>query len=81
MFDFVYAPHAITRHGEWVTPTTVSQQDYDSLFCECCKLKIGVVIDELTGVKSFVHIPLRLETIKRLTTCIYYTTNAAVPHR
>ncbi|EKN4894987.1 TPA: hypothetical protein P0N76_000247 [Yersinia enterocolitica] len=69
--EFVFAPHAITRHGEWVTPLTAAQEDYDILFCEYCRLKISVVIDELTGVKSFVHTPLRLEAAKLLTTCSY----------
>lgn len=71
MYEPVYAPCAITYHGEWVVPETVVQEDYDILFCECCRLKISVVIDELTGVKSFVHTPLRLETAKLLTTCPY----------
>lgn len=71
MYEPVYAPCAITYYGEWVVPETVVQEDYDILFCECCRLKISVVIDELTGVKSFVHTPLRLETAKLLTTCPY----------
>lgn len=25
MLEFVFAPHAITRHGEWVTPLTAAQ--------------------------------------------------------
>lgn len=29
MLEFVSAPHAITRHGEWVTPLTAAQEDYD----------------------------------------------------
>ncbi|EKN3512994.1 TPA: hypothetical protein SK276_001219 [Yersinia enterocolitica] len=74
MSEFVFAPHAITRHGEWVTPLTAAQEDYDILFCEYCRLKISVVIDELTGVKSFVHTPLRLEAAKLLTTCSYSKT-------
>lgn len=74
MYEPVYAPCAITYHGEWVTPETVVQEDYDILFCECCRLKISVVFDELTGVKSFVHTPLCLETAKLLTTCSYSKT-------
>lgn len=74
MYEPVYAPCAITYHGEWVVPATVVQEDYDILFCECCRLKISVVIDELTGVKSFVHTPLHLETAKLLTTCSYSKT-------
>lgn len=45
MYEPVYAPCAITYHGEWVVPETVVQEDCDILFCECCKLKISVVID------------------------------------
>lgn len=74
MYEPVYAPCAITYHGEWVVPETVAQEDYDILFCECCRLKISVVFDELTGVKSFIHTPLRLETAKLLTTCSYSKT-------
>ncbi|CDG97211.1 conserved hypothetical protein [Xenorhabdus bovienii str. puntauvense] len=69
MYKPVYAPCAITYHGEWVVPEMVMQEDYDGLFCKCCRLKISVVIDKLTGVKSFVHTPQRLETAKRLATC------------
>jgi len=71
MYEPVYAPSAITCHGEWVTPATVTQEDYESLFCACCRLKISLVIDELAGIKRFVHTPLRLETAKLLTTCYY----------
>jgi hypothetical protein len=71
MYEPVYAPCAITYHGEWVLPETVVQEDYDILFCECCRLKISVVIDELTGVKRFVHTPLRPDTTKLFTTCSY----------
>lgn len=69
MYKPVYAPFAVTYHGEWVEPKTATQEDYDILFCEFCRLKISVAIDELTGVKSFVHTPLRLEATMRLTTC------------
>ena len=71
MYKPVYAPFAVTYHGEWVEPETAAQEDYDILFCELCRLKISVVIDELTGVKSFVHTPLSLETTKLLATCPY----------
>ncbi|CNE87127.1 hypothetical protein [Yersinia massiliensis] len=75
MHKFVFAPHAITRHGEWVTPLTAAQQDYDILFCEYCRLKIGVVIDPLTKVISFVHAPGSLENAKWLTTCRFSSAN------
>ncbi|MGE4991779.1 hypothetical protein AB8896_00675 [Yersinia enterocolitica] len=73
--EFVFAPHAITRHGEWVTPLTAAQEDYDILFCEYCRLKISVVIDELTGVKSFVHTPGNLDGAKQLSTCRFSSAN------
>ncbi|HFI1941896.1 TPA: hypothetical protein ACXLWU_001062 [Yersinia enterocolitica] len=75
MHKFVFAPHAITRHGEWVTPLTAAQEDYDILFCEYCRLKIGVVIDPLTKVISFVHVPGSLENVKWLTTCRFSSAN------
>lgn len=71
MYKPVYAPSAVTHHGEWVMPETVMQEDYDSLFCEYCRVNISVVIDELTSVKSFVHTPRRLEMVNRLATCPY----------
>ncbi|HFE6714966.1 TPA: hypothetical protein ACF913_003336 [Salmonella enterica subsp. enterica serovar Newport] len=71
MYKPVCVPFAVTQHGERVEPKTAAQEDYDTLFCEFCRLKISVVIEELTGVKSFVHTPLRLETTTRLTTCPY----------
>ncbi len=75
MSEFVFAPHAITRHGEWVTPLTAAQEDYDILFCEYCRLKIGVVIDPLTKVRSFVHAPGSLENVKRLVNCRFSSAN------
>lgn len=69
MYQPVYAPFAVTRHGEWVTPETVMQEDYGSLFCEFCRVNISVMVDGLTGIKSFVHTPLYLETVSRLATC------------
>lgn len=74
MYKPVYVPFAVTQHGERVEPKTATQEDYDTLLCEFCRLKISVVIDELTGVKSFVHTPLRLEATMRLTTCPYNKT-------
>lgn len=51
MYKPVYVPFAVTQHGERVEPKTATQEDYDTLLCEFCRLKISVVIDELTGVK------------------------------
>ncbi|MBW5811517.1 hypothetical protein [Yersinia kristensenii] len=74
MYEPVYAPCAITYHGEWVVAETVLQEDYDILFCECCRLKIGVSIDPLTGVKTFVHMPGSVDDSKRLIACRYSNT-------
>lgn len=74
MYEPVYAPCAITYHGEWVVPETVVQEDYDILFCEYCRLKIGVSIDPLTGVKTFVHMPGSVDGSKRLIACRYSNT-------
>lgn len=71
MYVPVYAPSAITCHGEWVTLATVTQEDYESLFCASCRLKISLVIDELASIKSFVHTQLRLETAKLFSTCYF----------
>lgn len=71
MYKPVYAPCAITYPGEWTTPATATQEDYESLFCACCRLKISLAIDELAGIKIFVHTPLRQETAKLLSTCYY----------
>ncbi|RXA96412.1 MULTISPECIES: hypothetical protein [Yersiniaceae] len=81
MLDFVYAPHAITRHGEWVTPVTVMPEDYDTLFCEYCRGKINISLDPLTGVRSFIHTPLSLEHIKRLIVCRYTSASVASAYR
>lgn len=35
--------------------------DTDSLFCVSCKLKIGVHVEPLTSVKSFVHQPREIQ--------------------
>ncbi|MCK7381701.1 hypothetical protein, partial [Enterobacter cloacae] len=32
---FVLATHAVTVDGEWVTPESVQQVDFDSLLCIC----------------------------------------------
>ncbi|HAV1590946.1 putative zinc ribbon protein [Enterobacter kobei] len=69
MYHFVFAPEAVTRRGEWITPETVEQKDYDSLFCVSCKLKIGVHVDPLTSVKSFVHQPREIQHLKHLKAC------------
>lgn len=45
---FVLAMHAVTVDGEWVTPESVQQVDFDSLHCIYCKLQIGVQFDPLT---------------------------------
>jgi hypothetical protein len=71
MHSFVLAPNAVTYYGEWVTPRTAEQMDYDSLFCASCTLKLGVHIDPLTGLKNFVHTPLQLETSNLIATCAY----------
>ncbi|MFP2414092.1 MULTISPECIES: putative zinc ribbon protein [Citrobacter] len=71
MYKPVYAPFAVTYHGERVAPDTVMLEDYDSLFCEFCRVKISVIIDDLTGIKSFVHTPLRRETVSKLVACPY----------
>lgn len=81
MLDFVYAPHAITRHGEWVTSVTVLSEDYDTLFCEYCRGKINISLDPLTGVRSFIHTPLSLEHIKRLTACSCTSVSIASAYR
>ncbi|WP_374257281.1 hypothetical protein [Yokenella regensburgei] len=71
MYHFVFAPDAVTRRGEWVTPETIEQKDYDSLFCVSCKLKIGVHVEPLTSVKSFVHKPRVIQHLKHLKACRY----------
>lgn len=57
MYEPVLALGAVTTEGEWVTPQSAAQSDYDSLFCHSCRLKIAVHSDPLTGVKTFVHLP------------------------
>lgn len=49
---FVLATHAVTVDGEWVTPESVQQVDFDSLLCIYCKLQIGVQFDPLTSTKN-----------------------------
>lgn len=71
MYHFVFAPDAVTRQGEWVTPGTVEQEDYNSLFCVSCKLKISVHVEPLTSVKSFVHQLGGIQHLKQLKSCQY----------
>lgn len=71
MYEFVFASHAVTRQGQWVTPLTIVQQDYDGLFCIHCRLRLGVHIDPLTGVKSFIHTPGSIDKVKELKNCPY----------
>lgn len=49
MYKPVYVPFAVTQHGERVEPKTATQEDYDTLPCEFCRLKISVVIVRLRG--------------------------------
>ena len=66
---FVLATHAVTAKGEWVTPDSVQQVDFDSLLCIYCKLQIGVQFDPLTSTRTFVHIPRHINNAARLKTC------------
>lgn len=66
---FVLATHAVTIDGEWVTPDSVQQADFDSLHCMYCKLKIGVQFDPLTATRTFVHLPGHINNIARLKAC------------
>ena len=66
---FVLATHAVTVDGEWVTPESVQQVDFDSLLCIYCKLQIGVQFNPLTSTKTFVHIPRHINNVARLKTC------------
>ncbi|MDW2745100.1 hypothetical protein [Atlantibacter subterraneus] len=63
---YVLATHAVTAEGEWVTPDSVQQVDFDSLRCMYCKLKIGVQIDPLTGTRIFVHLPEHINDVTQL---------------
>lgn len=63
---FVLATHAVTIDGEWVTPDSVQQVDFDSLHCIYCKLKIGVQFDPLTTTKTFVHLLGHISNVARL---------------
>ncbi|EKK5564399.1 hypothetical protein PN823_000729 [Enterobacter hormaechei] len=56
MYNVIFVPDAVTAHNEWITSLTAEQADYDSLFCLSCKLKPGVHIDPLTGIKRFIHL-------------------------
>ena len=66
---FVLAAHAVTVEGEWVTPSTVKQVDFDSLHCIYCKLQIGVQFDPLTATTTFVHLPGHINNVARLKKC------------
>ena len=69
MHNVIFVPNAVTGHGEWVTPLTIEQADYDSLFCLSCKLKLGVHIDPLTGVRRFIHLPGSIHNVMKMKTC------------
>lgn len=69
MYQFIFATHAVTSHGEWVTPQNAERHDYDSLFCLYCRLKIVVHIDPLTGTREFVHSPGQMSEIPKLKNC------------
>ncbi|ENI1094768.1 hypothetical protein ABXK21_001332 [Enterobacter hormaechei] len=66
---FVLATHAVTAKGEWFTPESVQQVDFDSMYCIYCKLQIGVQVDPLTSTKTFVHLPGHINNVARLKTC------------
>jgi len=66
---FVLATHAVTVDGEWVTPESVQQVDFDSLLCIYCKLQIGLQFDPLTSTRTFVHILRHINNVARLKTC------------
>ena len=66
---FVLATHAVTVNGEWVTPESVQQVDFDSLLCIYCKLQIGVQFDPLTSTRTFVHLLGGINNVARLKTC------------
>lgn len=66
---FVLATHAVTINGEWVTPDSVQQADFDSLHCIYCKLQIGVQFDPLASTRTFVHLPGHINNVARLKAC------------
>jgi len=66
---FVSTDYAYTADGEWVTPQSVQQVDFDLLRCMNCKLKIGVQIDLLTGTRTFTHLLGHINNVARLKTC------------
>jgi len=74
---FVLATHAVTADGEWVTPESVQQVDFDSLHCIYCKLQIGVQSDPLTTTRTFVHLPGHINNVPRLKTCRFNKLRAA----
>lgn len=71
MYNVIFVSNAVTGHGEWVTPLTAEQADYDSLFCLSCRLKLGVHIDPFTGIKSFIHLPCSFHNLTRVKMCEY----------
>lgn len=66
---YVLATHAVTVDGEWVTPESVQQVDFDSLHCIYCKLQIGVQFTPLAATGTFVHLLGHINNIARLKTC------------
>ena len=66
---FVLATHAVTVDGEWVTPESVQQVDFDSLHCIYCKLQICVQFEPLTATRTFVHLPGHINNVTRLEKC------------
>ena len=66
---FVLATHAVTIDGEWVTPDSVQQVDFDSLHCIYCKLQIGVQFAPLTATISFVRLPGHINNVALLKKC------------
>ncbi len=79
MRQFVFATHAVTFHGEWVTPQNAEQQDYDSLFCLYCRLKIVVHIEPLTGTRAFVHLPGNIGNVSTLNSCRFSHSEQTLP--
>lgn len=65
----VSATHAVTADGEWVTPESVQQVDFDPLRCIYCKLKIGVQYDPLTATRSFTHLLGNISNVSQLQSC------------
>ena len=66
---FVSATYAVTIDGEWVTPESVQQVDFDSLHCIYCKLQICVQFDPLTAKRLFVHRQGHIDDFPLLKNC------------